>query len=363
MVIRVGAIGCGAVSELYYSPALQELERLGQVQVVSLFDPDTARFETVRQAFPQAKRAATVEDMVPEIDLAIVASPVRFHAQQSVQLLDAGVAVLCEKPMAATVAEAQQMLAAAERSQKPLAIGLFRRFFPAARAIKAAIATGSLGSVTSFQFSEGGKFNWPTRSAAFFSPQAPGGVLFDLGVHLLDLMLWWFGDPCSTNYRDDGMGGVEINSHLQCEFPAGFLGQVRMSWDSPLPNRYLIQFERGWLSWRVGDAGGLQMGLQDVPLGFEMQLREERRQGNQPALGDAAHTYAQCFIDQLLNVCAAVRGEADLEVPAREGIRSLRLLGQCYAQRQLVEMPWLSEVEWQRAAELQAERGLAGADR
>lgn len=136
--------------------------------------------------------------------------------------------VLCVKPLACTLNEANQMVAAAQTADRLLAVGLFRRFFPALQTIKALVAGGALGTPTSFHFAEGGAFNWPAASASFFQKQhSQGGVLLDLGVHLLDLSCWWFGailptaiyllnrSACSAPTISSGSRG-DVESQAEC---------------------------------------------------------------------------------------------------------------------------------------------------
>ena len=74
--LRVALVGCGAVTKLYYTPALQQLERLGQVQVAALFDPNPANVAPIHQAFPAANPVQDFDQLARlGLDLAIVASP------------------------------------------------------------------------------------------------------------------------------------------------------------------------------------------------------------------------------------------------------------------------------------------------
>src|SRR4051812_36081850 len=106
--------GCGAISELYYLPALSELERSGQVRVVGFFDPCTDRLAAFRVAFPSATAFINWETFLAmPADAAIIASPQKFHAAQTIALLRRGCHVLCEKPMASSAGEAVAMVEAA----------------------------------------------------------------------------------------------------------------------------------------------------------------------------------------------------------------------------------------------------------
>ncbi|GAB4374207.1 MAG: hypothetical protein Kow00121_18300 [Elainellaceae cyanobacterium] len=348
--IEVVLIGCGAVSQLYYGPALKELENQRILRVSALFDPNPNNLAQLHRTFPDASCISDLKQLTQKrISLAIVASPPAFHAQQTIELLQAGLSVLCEKPMAATVAEAETMIAAATTAPGKLAIGLFRRFFPATQTIHKIVSEGMLGEIQSFYFSEGGQFQWPVQSPLYFQKAiAQGGVLLDIGVHLLDLMLWWFGEPDRILYEDDAMGGIEVNCRLQCQF-AGFSGEVRLSRDCALPNSYLIRGSKGWLKWTANEADQIQLGFSDFQLALDSQIHTLRAQTPLPELGQPSFNFEQSFTSQMCNVIAAMRQQEPLKVPGQEGIRSLRWIEHCYQNRMLMPMPWLSPTETARA--------------
>jgi predicted dehydrogenase len=353
--LKVALIGCGAVAQLYYAPALTELEKLGLMKVKALYDPDSGRVADLQRAFPTASPVSSLAALAEHaIDLAIVASPPRFHASQTIELLQRGVAVLCEKPMATALPDAEAMAAAAAQTQQVLAIGLFRRFFPATQSIRHILQQNMLGQIKTFRCYEGGQFHWPVQSASFFQrDMAGGGVLLDLGVHLLDLLVWWWGYPSRITYEDDALGGVEANCRLQLEFAPGFTGEVKLSRDWNFANRYLIEGTKGWLSWDVNEADNLKIGLNDFGFVLYSQLHEANPQHPAQSTGPAFN-FQQSFIGQLLNVSAAIQGLEPLVVSAEEGLLSLKLMDACYRQRRLMSLPWLNERERQRAQELGA---------
>lgn len=352
-VLKVGLVGCGAVTQRYYAPALQVLEAEGLVRVAALLDPDAGSMAALRAVFPAAAPAGDLDAFADRrIDLAIVASPPRYHAEQTIRLLRDGISVLCEKPMATTVAEGEAMVATAAASRGLLGVGLVRRFLPAAQAIRDLLAQGALGDLQSFTCFEGGPFRWPVHSPAYFNRAVSGGGVFaDIGVHLLDLLGWWLGPPTSVAYADDAMGGVEANCLIRLVYD-GFEGTARLSRDWARPNRYVFEGSRGWLSWEVNEADRLQMGYHDARHGFDLQLREQSRRSGSPALGRTAAPFQQAFVDQLRNVVHAVRGTEALVVPGEAALPGLRLIASCYRNRTLLPMPWLSDAEYTRAQQL-----------
>jgi len=349
---RVILVGCGAVARQFYVPALRALQNAGQIRVSAIVDPSVSAREVVARAFPKAGQSATLEQTTaPAGTLAIIASPPGFHATQTVAAFERGWHVLCEKPMASSASEAESMVAAAQRHQRLLAIGLYKRFFPSSRYIRSLCHDWSLGPLSYFTITEGGPFRWPAGPSFFDRSQTRGGVLFDIGVHVLDLLSWWLGEPASLRYADDAMGGLETNAFLQLEYPGGAHGRVHLSRDWATDQQYRFVFERGIVLWKVNDANGLTVQLSGSPAALHSTLVTAQTEPQTLAEPQELETNAQCFILQLANVVAAIAGTETLLVPGEEGLRSVKLIDQCYAHRTLVEQPWLTPVEAAHANE------------
>jgi predicted dehydrogenase len=349
--ITAALVGCGAVTRLYYTPALQELERLRQVQVVALFDPNPANMAAIQQAFPAAVPVQQFEELTRlALDLAIVASPPPYHASQTIQLLQAGISVFCEKPMALSVAEGEAMVSAASEAQRLLAIGLVRRFLPAAQTIQYLLSRNIFGNVKAFTFTEGRAFEWPIQSASYFRDN---GVLRDIGVHVLDLLIWWWGEPEEILYEDDAMGGVDLNCRIQLKFPQGFSGEVRLSREFQLPNACVIECRDAKINWDVDEANQLQIGFHDSSCYLAGQLHYTKGLNKHSIIpGPVAADFHQAFASQIRNMIAAIRGTEPLSVPGEAGLASLRAIEYCYSQRALMDMPWLGELEILRARQI-----------
>lgn len=346
---RVALLGCGAISELLYAPALQHLEVEGTAKLVTLFDKDPQRVAEFQKLFPEA--ASCQDESFLEktpLDLAIIASPVHFHAAQSIRAIEAGLAVLCEKPMAVNTQEAERMIEAARKHQKILAVGLLRRFYANVQFTRELIQNKTLGSVKSFSIQEGGPFNWPARSDSFFRKKiAGGGVLLDIGVHVLDLVVHWFGEPEKITYADDAMGGLEANCQIDCSYAAGFEGSIRLSRDWETANCYVIEFERGTLKLRAGEADQVEIQLKDSTFSIKGPVKDR-------VSGASAPSYHQAFMVQLRNLIDAVQTAGRPAILGEEGIRSLRLIEKCYQARTLMPVPWLTSAEWKSAQILAA---------
>jgi predicted dehydrogenase len=336
-------VGCGAVARLFYAPALRALAAIGELRVIAVVDPVESARTALGLAFPAAQRVPSLDEAdAPPGALAIIASPPRWHATQTIAAVARGWHVLCEKPIAGNAAEAAGMIEAADVGHRLLAIGHYKRFFPSSLALKALCGpNGALGALRRFDIAEGGPFDWPAASPAFFlKRETPGGVLLDIGVHVFDLLLWWLGAPVEFTYTDDAMGGLEANARVALRFGA-IEGRVQLSRDWDTLHRYHFEFERGTVDWSVNDANGLQVTLRGAPHTLRGTLQDPD--------GTPAATNARCFIAQLRHVVAAVVHGSPLLVDGREGVRALHFIEACYARRKLLDQPWLDPNEAARA--------------
>ena len=350
-------VGCGAVSQLFYLPALRTLVARGEFSVYALIDPSAKAREPLASAFPQAHQLESLSACdAPANSLVVIATPPRFHASQTLEAVARGWHVLCEKPMASTTTECEQMIATARDAQRILGVGLYKRFFPSSAYLKALFTTGQLGELRSFAIAEGGPFKWPAATPSFFNKaQTHGGVLLDIGVHVLDLLIWWLGEPARFLYADDAMGGLETNSRVELHYANGARGIVHLSRDWATTNEYRFVFERGIVAWKTNDANGLTVQLAGTPSALYTQLITPLSPNLSTASSTLQASNPQSFIAQLQNLAAAIRGDASVFIPGEEGLRSLRLIETCYRERTLIDQPWFTPAETTRARQLAAQ--------
>jgi myo-inositol 2-dehydrogenase / D-chiro-inositol 1-dehydrogenase len=329
------------VSWLYHAPALEHLERLGLVSVVGIFDPDDAAVTRMARRFPKAVRMTSALDLTGA-RLAIIASPPACHATQTIHALRAGVAVLCEKPLAASIADARAMIAAQQETGGVLAVNFVRRWLPAVHTVRSVLRANLLGAVRRVSCFEGGPFRWPARSAFFFQQSGGGGVLADIGVHVFDLLVSWFGMPSDLEYEDDAIGGVEANCRFRLSYDSDLEIMGRLSRDWELPNAYDFECSRGRMRWTVADADRVEVRL----LNSDELLVLASRHIEHSVHGQVfPSSFERCFVHQIVNVIDGADGTASLVAPADDGLTAMRLIAQCYTERRPMRMEWLSDVE------------------
>ncbi len=191
--LRVGLIGLGGIARLHLGG--WAASPLAEVVMGSDVNPDLAEKAENELGVPHFTSDPMEIIDNPEIDVVDICSPNRYHARQAIAALEAGKHVMCEKPLAPTVDEIRQMIAARDRSGKLLMTAQHFRFTGTARALKAEIDGGALGPIYHARAWWLRRSGLPVRPTFIYKEQAHAGVGLDIGVHVIDLALWLMGSP------------------------------------------------------------------------------------------------------------------------------------------------------------------------
>jgi predicted dehydrogenase len=178
------------------------------------------------------------------LDAVIITTPVQTHAKIILDLVasNGAISLFVEKPLAANHEEARKICEAVGKSSAIHMVGLQKRFAATFSKGKELLANGEIGTPQFFRghifssdvFSGGG--GWRLKKGS-------GGVAVDLGPHIVDLILWYFGDPSKVSGVSKSLySAVEDYVHATFEFRNGLLGNIDMSWsirNYRLPELYL----------------------------------------------------------------------------------------------------------------------------
>ncbi|MBP0444178.1 Gfo/Idh/MocA family oxidoreductase [Roseomonas sp. SSH11] len=188
---RIGFLGVGWIGR----HRMQAILATGAVEAAAIADPSPEMAAQAQALAPDARLVGSLEDMLAlGLDGVVIATPSALHAAQTIQALQAGVAVFCQKPLGRTAAEVREAVQAARAAGRLLGVDLSYRFTEGMRRIREIIASGELGRVYAadlvFHNAYGPDKPW------FRDPVlSGGGCVMDLGVHLVDLALWALGFP------------------------------------------------------------------------------------------------------------------------------------------------------------------------
>jgi predicted dehydrogenase len=191
--LKVAVIGVGGIAKTHM-PGWAASE---QAEVVAGCDVDGAALARWGADNGIARLTTDPGDLFcdPNIDIIDVCTPNNYHAPLSIAAMEAGKHVICEKPLAATPDEIRAMIAARDKSGKQLMTAQHFRFKGTARAMKAEIDAGTLGDVYHARAWMLRRASAPTRPGFIMKKHSSGGPCIDIGVHILDLTLWFMGNP------------------------------------------------------------------------------------------------------------------------------------------------------------------------
>lgn len=336
-LLKVGIIGVGGIAGTHI-PGWNASEH---AELVAGSDIN----ETVLQEWGKkhdVKKLATDPSELfrdPDIDIIDICTPNNYHAPLAVAALEAGKHVICEKPLAPTPAAIRKMIAARDRSGKMLMTAQHFRFQGSSRALMAEIGTGVLGDIYHAR-------SWMLRRAGLLprpgfilKAQSGGGPCIDIGVHILDLTLWFMGNPQPVTVS--GVARAEI-AHQEGAFSL---------WGGAIPKEFdvedfaaaFVRFENGatlilevsWLlhhdtlgedmqMWLYGTKGGSHWPKCEI-----METNYSTKQQYNRILKITQNTMEPHALE-CVEFARAIVDEAPSPVPAEESLQVITILDGIY---------------------------------
>ncbi len=237
--LRVGIIGYGLAGAVFHAPLVAATSGM---TVAAIVTGDPERQAQARRAYPEATIHANVDGLLAQpaqLDLVVVAAPNRAHVPLGIAALEAGLPVVIDKPIAPSVSEAERLMAVAQRTGKLLTVFQNRRWDNDFLTARQLIAADLLGPITRLE-SRFERFR-PTPKAGAWrerpEPEEAGGLLFDLGAHLIDQAIILFGPPLAVyaevDIRRSG-AVIDDDTFVALRFAGG---QVAHLWASVVPRR------------------------------------------------------------------------------------------------------------------------------
>jgi predicted dehydrogenase len=189
--MRIGFLGVGWIGR----NRLEAVARSGMAEIVAIADPSRGDAEAARASAPRARLHQRYEDLLREpLDGVVIATPSALHAAQAVRALERGLAVFCQKPLGRTAAETRRVVAAARAADRLLGVDLSYRAVEGVRRMGEFCHSGRLGRLYAGDFVFHNAYG-PDKDWFYDRRRSGGGCVMDLGIHLVDLALWFFGHP------------------------------------------------------------------------------------------------------------------------------------------------------------------------
>ncbi len=357
-------IGAGNICQTAHIPCLIQ----SGVDIVCIIDPNTQAIEAARKLLPPAVKFITSSkvDLPSGVNCAIVCSPTALHAGQVQTLLENGMHVLCEKPMACTSADAERIVQLANQYNRVLQIGYFRRFHSNSQNMRNWLRNGQLGKPLSCVIRSGRIFASPPASILNRSLSG-GGILMDFGVHVIDRLYSWFDDLDLIQYSCDSQGGLEVNCHLELD---GIIASTHvpidiiLSWTNNLGNYNSVEFEMGSVTFSLNNGYELELkSSKPIPfinedhnkistIGF---VKDSSRIGyscNQLNEFEGSHYLTagmqvsqprntiDYFCDQWKEFERRIAGMSEQLTCLADAIRTTKMVETCYADPHQLDLKW-----------------------
>ena len=320
-IVGLGGYGLGRI--------IPQFQNCQHSRLVALVSGDPAKAKKVAQEYGVPERGIysyndfdRIRDN-PDIDIVYICLPVFMHAEYTIRAAQAGKHVMCEKPMAVSSAECEQMIAACRKAGKKLMIGYRSRFEPHnVEAIRLARA-GAIGTLRYFRsehgFVAGDANTWRMKKA-----QSGGGSLMDIGIYALQAARYMTGEEPvavfakeTTNRSDPRFREVEDMIDFQLEFPSGAIGSC-MSMYSANRNQFVL----------MGEKGRIELEPATAYSGQRMWVGQER--SDKTEVKPPPGPYANQWVGQLDHMAQCVLQNREPLVPGEEGLRDLRIIEAVY---------------------------------
>jgi len=300
--LRAGIVGAGFIANAHAGA----YSATPGVSVAAIADGNPVKAERLA-ARHSASALTTLDDVLAAgVDVVSICTPTPTHCELVLAALDAGVSVLCEKPIAYSLADADRMIAAADAAKGMLMVGHVSRFEPEHARARQVIASGAVGELqlssqtitaSAPQWSEGGWLHDHSQS---------GGPIMDLAIHSFDYLAWVHGSTPQrvTALAADTAAGPSTYALITVRMADGSVATIEASWAHPSAHGFHLITEI------AGSAGRLSWTYEGVTLGTIVD-----RDGSSSRFDPLAD---RGFRSEIATFAAAVRNGAPSPITARE---------------------------------------------
>lgn len=318
-------VGLGRISMQHLAPSLK-VSKIAKVTALVSGHREKAEKMAADYGIP-AKNIYSYEnyDAIadnPDIDAVYVALPNSMHAEYTIRAAKAGKHVLCEKPMATTVADAQAMIDACRQANRKLMIAYRCQFEPATLRAVELIRSGKLGKIQGIESANG--FNIRAGEWRLNMKLAGGGPLMDMGVYSLNACRFLTGEEpadIKANWsvidQDGRFGEVEENIGWTMRFPSGTVASCNTTYGANMPGFYRVH----------GSKGMLHM---EPAFGYEGLHLTARIQGEPPIDELNTEKDPAQFTREADHLANAILHDGELRAGGEEGLRDMKLMMEIY---------------------------------
>ncbi len=330
--IKFSIIGCGRIAQRH----AEHIQNIGEL--ISVCDIKTDRAKKLAKKY-SCDFYSNIEDLLsnqPGADVISICTPNGLHSDHTIKSLRAGKDVLCEKPMALTVSECENMISEAANAHKRLFIVKQNRYNPPVLELKRVITDKRLGKIFNVQLN----CFW-NRNIAYYQESnwkgtmnMDGGILYTQFSHFIDLLLWLIGDikrvqVIRKNFLHQGNIDFEDTGVISFEFTSGAIGTINYTINSHNKNM------EGSLT-VFGESGTVKIGGQYLNV-IEYQNIENYQMKSETVINKAneygSYQGSMSNHDKVYqNILNVIEGKENIATNAIEGMKVVKTIENIYAQ-------------------------------
>ena len=243
--IRWGFVGCGHICHRFITGIFHSKNSV----VSAVYGRRPERANTFADQYNIKHRFYDVDQMIQSgtIDVAYIGVTHAFHVEFAKRFLEAGIPVLCEKPLAPNAQMARELVQCARDNNTFLMEAMWTRFFPAIKDVQEWIKSGKIGKVESIISTFGFRMNNIDVTSRAIAPEHAGGVLLDLGVYQISIMNMLLKEKPLNIKASGWMGkaGTDETTVAIAEYPDNIMGLMTCAYNSLMDNNMTIYGEKG----------------------------------------------------------------------------------------------------------------------
>lgn len=334
-IIRTGIIGYGLSGRVFHAPFIDVVEGY-ELTKISTSKPENVKLieerYPVTAVVPNGK--GIIED--PEIDLVIVTSPNTEHFRWAREALIAGKHVVVEKPFTVNVAEADELIEIAQRQGKILTVYHNRRFTSDTKTVRKILESGILGEIVDYESHFDRYRPNPRPGGAWREDPLPGsGIFYDLGSHLIDQALWFFGMPLAVTANIDAQrpwAKADDHFDVRLHYPS-FTATLKSGMLCKIPGpTYLIHGRNGSFVKYGLDVQEATLDAGAVPQGKDWGREPESIWGNicvdckEVKIEGKVESEQGDYRDYFINLRDAINGKTKIAVKPEEARNVIQII-------------------------------------
>lgn len=319
--VKIGVIGLGGVAQLVHLPNLSKIQN---AELTAVAEINKNRLQTIGDKFNVKQKFSNYQDMLDKSDIeaVIVATPTSTHKEIAIDCLNAGKDVLVEKPLARTFNEAKQIVDAAKKSKRKLMVGMNLRYRPDTMLLRSFLNSDEIGDPF---YIKCGWIRKQSSSEKWFTKkeESGGGVIIDLGVHILDLALWLMDYPEVLSVSAQNFfhytKNVEDTSICCVKCKNSSVISMEVSWSLPVEKDHFYL-----------DVFGTKGSFSSNP--FRLLKKVENDYINlTPALPDNPTVlFKKSYLNELKSFIGAIKGLNPVFSPGEEAMQRMKIIEAMY---------------------------------